>query len=106
MKTDTEAGLKLLVIDDESQNLGLIESALEQQELEIITAADPEVGFALFLEQRPQIVLLDLMMPKISGMSLLEKILATDPATEVILMTGYPSVPNAISAIRLGRRPM
>jgi len=102
MKTDTEAGLKLLVIDDESQNLGLIESALEQQELEIITAADPEVGFALFLEQRPQIVLLDLMMPKISGMSLLEKILATDPATEVILMTGYYTAESAVEAIRKG----
>jgi DNA-binding NtrC family response regulator len=102
MKTDTEAGLKLLVIDDESQNLGLIESALEQQELEIITAADPEVGLALFLEQRPQIVLLDLMMPKISGMSLLEKILATDPATEVILMTGYYTAESAVEAIRKG----
>ena len=102
MKTDTEAGLKLLVIDDESQNLGLIESALEQQELEIITAADPEVGLALFLEQRPQIVLLDLMMPKISGMSLLEQILATDPATEVILMTGYYTAESAVEAIRKG----
>jgi DNA-binding NtrC family response regulator len=102
MKIDDEAGLKLLVIDDESQNLGLIESALEQQGLEIITAADPEVGFALFLEQRPQIVLLDLMMPKISGMSLLEQILATDPATEVILMTGYYTAESAVEAIRKG----
>ncbi len=102
MKIDDEAGLKLLVIDDESQNLGLIESALEQQGLEIITTADPEVGFALFLEQRPQIVLLDLMMPKISGMSLLEQVLATDPATEVILMTGYYTAESAVEAIRKG----
>ena len=102
MKIDDEAGLKLLVIDDESQNLGLIESALEQQGLEIITAADPEVGFALFLERRPQIVILDLMMPKISGMSLLEQILATDPATEVILMTGYYTAESAVEAIRKG----
>ena len=36
MKTDAETGLKLLVIDDESQNLELIESALEQQGLEIL----------------------------------------------------------------------
>ena len=102
MNIDDSVGLKLLVIDDEYQNVRLIESALEQQGLEILTTTDPETGLALFQEQRPEIVLLDLMMPKVSGMELLEQMIASDPATEVILMTGHYTTDSAVEAIRKG----
>jgi DNA-binding NtrC family response regulator len=102
MNIDARVGFRLLVIDDESQNLGLIESALEQQGLEILSASAPEVGLALFKENLPEIVLLDLVMPKISGMDLLEQIIAIDPGAEVILMTGHYSAESAVEAIRKG----
>ena len=102
MSADPGVGLRLLVIDDEAQNLGLIESALEQQGLEILTATDPEAGLALFQEERPEIVLLDLVMPKMNGMDLLEQIIASDPGAEVILMTGHYSAESAVEAIRKG----
>jgi DNA-binding NtrC family response regulator len=102
MKVDTEIGLKLLVIDDEEQNLELIGSALEQQGLEILTTTDPEAGLALFQQKRPEIVLLDLVMPKTCGMDLMEQIIGSDPGTEVILMTGHYSAESAIEAIRKG----
>lgn len=102
MNVDTEIGLKLLVIDDEEQNLELIESALEQQGLEVLATTDPDAGLALFQQKRPEIVLLDLVMPKISGMDLLEQIIACDPGAEVILMTGYYSAESAVEAIRKG----
>ncbi len=102
MKTDAETGLKLLVIDDESQNLELIEAALAQQGLEILTTTDPEAGLALFQEEHPEIILLDLVMPKLSGMNLLEQIIASDPGAEVILMTGHYSAESAVEAIRKG----
>jgi len=102
MRADADVGFRLLVIDDEPQNLSLIESALEQQGLEILTTTDPNAGLALFHEKRPEIVLLDLVMPKISGMDLLEQIIASDPGAEVILMTGYYSAESALEAIRKG----
>lgn len=102
MTTDDSVRLKVLVIDDEHQNLELIQSALEQRGLEILTTTDPETGLALFHEHRPEIVLLDLMMPKISGMYLLEQMVASDPATEIILMTGYYTAESAVEAIRKG----
>lgn len=102
MKSDGDVGLKLLVIDDESQNLGLIQSALEQPGLEIFTSVDPEAGLALFQEKRPEIVLVDLVMPKISGMDVLEQIVASDPGTEVILITGCYTAESAVEAIRKG----
>ena len=102
MKTDAETAFRLLVIDDESQNLGLIELALEQQGLEILTTTDSEAGLAVFQEKHPEIVLLDLVMPKISGMDLLEQMIVSDPGAEVILMTGHYSAESAVEAIRKG----
>jgi DNA-binding NtrC family response regulator len=102
VNTDTNISLKLLVIDDESQNCGLIESALEQPGLEIFTSVDPEAGLALFQEKHPEIVLLDMVMPKISGMDLLEQIVTSNPGTEVILITGYYTTESAVEAIRKG----
>ncbi len=62
--------LKLLAIDDDAQNLEIIKVALKREGLEIMTAQDPEEGFELFLRTRPKIVLLDLVMPKVSGIEL------------------------------------
>ncbi len=100
--SEMDLGLRLLVIDDELQNLALIDSAMQQRGLEILTVSDPEEGLAVFHEKRPEIVLVDLMMPKMSGMELLEQIIAIDPGAEVILMTAYYSAGSAVEAIRKG----
>jgi DNA-binding NtrC family response regulator len=94
--------LKLLAIDDSPENLDLIAAALESESLEIVTESDPEVGFETFLRLRPRIVLLDLVMPKISGMELLEKIVAVDPGVDVILITAHYSTESAVEAIQKG----
>jgi DNA-binding NtrC family response regulator len=99
---DVSLGLRLLVIDDELQNLALIDSAMQQRGLEILTVSDPEEGLTVFHEKRPEIVLVDLMMPKMGGMELLEQIIAIDPGAEVILMTAYYSAGSAVEAIRKG----
>ena len=94
--------LTVLAIDDSPENLELIRAALEKQEVEILTADDPEVGFEIFLKTRPRIVLLDLVMPKVNGIELLERIVAVDPATDVILITSHYSSESAVEAIQKG----
>lgn len=94
--------LKLLAIDDEAQSLEMIRSALARQGVEILTSTDPEEGFELFLSVRPRIILLDLVMPKVSGMELLERITAVDPGAEVILITAHYSAESAVEAIQKG----
>ncbi|MGC2171436.1 MAG: sigma-54 dependent transcriptional regulator [Candidatus Sulfotelmatobacter sp.] len=94
--------LKLLAIDDNPDNLALITASLESENLEIITENDPEVGFETFLRLRPRIVLLDLVMPKMSGMELLEKIVAVDAGVDVILITGHYSTESAVEAVQKG----
>jgi len=93
---------KLLAIDDNLESLELITAMLTNSRLEILTASDPEVGFETFLRVRPGIVLLDLVMPKVSGMELLERIVAIDPGANVILITAHYSTDSAVEAIQKG----
>ncbi|MGB2628537.1 MAG: sigma-54 dependent transcriptional regulator [Candidatus Acidiferrum sp.] len=96
--------IRLLVIDDDPATLELIEDALSGKELEIHTAQDPETGLELFMKIRPRIVLVDLMMPILTGMDLLERMIEKDPGVEVILMTGHYSTESAVEAIQRGAR--
>lgn len=92
----------LLAIDDEQQNLDLITETLSQQGLQILTTDNPETGFAQFLQVRPRIALVDLVMPNVSGMDLLERMLAVDPGVDVILITAHYSAESAVEAIQKG----
>ena len=102
MKTADELPILLLAIDDDPQSLEFVKDALAQENLEILTTTDPELGLELVLRRHPQIVLLDLVMPKIGGMELLERILEADPGTNVMLMTGHYSTEAAVEAIQKG----
>jgi len=92
----------ILAIDDNSENLEVIAATLASESLEILTATDPEIGFDMFLRVRPRIVLLDLVMPKIGGMELLEKMVGIDPGVDVILITAHYSTDSAVEAIQKG----
>lgn len=94
--------LSLLAIDDNPENLELIRAALEQANVDVLTTTDAQAGFETFLKVRPRIVLLDLVMPKVGGIELLERMIAADPATEVILLTSHYSTDSAVEAIEKG----
>ncbi len=94
--------LRLLAIDDNQENLELIRSALELDGLEILTEQDPEEGFRTFLRVRPRMVLLDLVMPNVSGIEILERMVAVDPGIDVILITAHYSAESAVEAIQKG----
>src|ERR1700737_3487239 len=99
---DKSETFKLLAIDDDPANLTLISAALRQEGLEILTEEDPNVGFETFLRVRPRIVLLDLLMPGIQGMELLERITRVDPGANIILISGHYSAESALEAIQKG----
>jgi len=93
---------KLLAIDDDPQILSLIAEELGDEGLEILRAEDPEVGFEIFLQARPRIVLLDLIMPGVSGMDVLKRIIGSDPGANVIVISGHYSAESAMEAIQQG----
>ena len=92
----------LLSIDDDPLALELIRGALEQPGLRILTAEDPFKGLEIAAAERPQIVLLDLMMPGLSGLEVLKRIVAMDPSADVILLTAHYSTEAAVDAIQHG----
>jgi DNA-binding NtrC family response regulator len=94
--------MKLLAIDDDDSFLNLIVVALRNEELEILTASDATRGMELFHQEHPRIVLLDLVLPDMGGMDLLERMVSADPGTEVILITGNYSTDSAVEAIQKG----
>jgi DNA-binding NtrC family response regulator len=96
------ARLKLLVIDDSAETLRFVQDAFDSEELEVLTAGDSDTGLELFFQYRPLIVLVDLMLPKTSGMQVLETLVAADPAVEVILITAHYSTESAVEAIQKG----
>ena len=89
-------------IDDDQGSLDFITAALKQQPVEILAHTDADAGLKMVLDRRPQIVLLDLMMPTMNGLDVLDRIVETAPETEVILITGQYSAESAVEAIRRG----
>ena len=94
--------VKLVAVDDTPSGLELIAESLQQDGLSIFTSTDPEEGLELVYRERPQIVLLDLVMPKMSGLDLLERIVEFDPSIDVILMTAHYTTETAVEAIQKG----
>ena len=94
--------VKLVAVDDTPSGLELLAESLEQEGLAIFTSTDPEEGLELVYRERPQIVLLDLVMPKMSGLEMLERIVEFDPAIDVILMTAHYTTETAVEAIQKG----
>src|SRR5580698_5421616 len=94
--------VKLVAIDDTPASLELVSEALQQDGLTIFTATDPEEGLDLIFQEHPQIVLLDLVMPKMTGLEVLERVVEFDPAIDVILMTAHYTTETAVAAIQKG----
>lgn len=92
----------VLVIDDNPGSLELMASALAQPDIEILTASDPQKGLDIVVDRHPQIVLTDLVMPGMTGLDVLGRIMEIDPAIDVILMTAHYSSETAVEAIKRG----
>ena len=80
---------KILVIDDEIPTLDMLQLFLEACGYEPLLAENEMKGMALFEKEHPPIVLTDIKMPGKDGFSVLRKIKALRPETEVIVITGH-----------------
>lgn len=91
----------VLVVDDKESVLEVMSTILRES-YEVTTTADPANALAI-LAQRPfDVVLTDVRMPGTSGFDLLDSVKRIAPATSVVMMTGYASIPDAVSAMRRG----
>jgi len=92
----------VVIIDDNTAALELFSAALESGGLRIFTATNPAEGIEIVFRERPQIVLTDLVMSGMNGLEVLDRIVAFDPAIDVILITAHYTSESAVEAIRRG----
>ncbi len=93
---------KILVIDDDRSVRHLIEKAFEQHDAMVVSAASAEEGLRLQGEVQPDVVLLDILLPKTSGLELFEKLREADAKLPIIFITSLASSETAIKAMTLG----
>jgi len=93
---------RILVIDDEEAIRESLQTLLELEDWPVETAATAMEGVSALQDGGFDLVLLDLMLPDISGLEALKEIRKFDRSTPVIVLTAYGSVENAVSAIKLG----
>ncbi len=94
--------IALTLIDDNAASLELLAAVLKSEDLAVTTFQNPELALDQILSEHPQIVVTDLMMPGISGMELLERVMEFDPSIDVVLVTAHYTTASAVEAIQKG----
>ncbi len=93
---------KLLVIDDEANVCYSLERALKSDALDVILAATAKAGIERIRQESPDVVILDLRLPDISGLEAYGRIREIDPRVPVVVITAHSTTETAIEAMKLG----
>lgn len=93
---------RILVIDDDENYRAILRSFVEEKGHVVLEADNANDGMRIFLREKVDLVISDLMMPVKSGMDLLRELKQTDSKVLFIMVTGYPTVDAATSAIKEG----
>lgn len=93
---------KILVIDDEKVIRNTLKEILEYETHEVDIAVDAIEGLEMIQNEKYDIILCDIKMPKLDGIEALEKITEISPDTPVIMISGHGNVETAVEAIKKG----
>ena len=93
---------RILVIDDEERIRDACTMVLESEGYKVETADNAELGLKMIEESHFDVILLDLMMPVLSGLDILPSLTERHPDTAVIVITGYATVEHSIEAMKKG----
>lgn len=94
--------ITVLLVEDELTLAMIIKDTLEGQNFIIHTAADGEEGLQTFFKLRPDVVVADVMMPRMDGFELVRRIRQTDKQTPVLFLTARSSMNDVVEGFELG----
>jgi len=97
-----KARVSMLLVDDDSAFRHVMAGELQRLGFEVTTAASGEEALTRLGEVDPDVVLLDMQLPGISGLDVLKAARESHPSAEVIMLTGHGSIDTAIESIRIG----
>jgi DNA-binding NtrC family response regulator len=96
----TASKLSVLVVDDDQDVREYLQDFLSAEGYEATTLEDPTVAIERIRDEVFHLVILDLMMPKLSGLDLLAQIRAVDDDIAIVILTGHPSLASASASIQ------
>jgi two-component system response regulator RegA len=97
-----ELARSVLVVEDDEVLRGRLARAFRERGYDVREAADGADALEQARGEAPEYVVVDLRMPGLSGLEVVREIKALDPATVVVVLTGYGSIATAVEAVRLG----
>ena len=95
---------RILIVDDNAVNLDILQARLAAHGYETLTARDGEAALAADREQLPDLILLDIMMPKLDGLEVCRRLKADDafPFTPVIMTTARAASGDVVAGLEAG----
>ncbi len=93
---------QVLIVDDEPNLRKILSAQLTRDGYDVLTAEDGEQGLQLLREHHIDLVITDLKMPKVDGMTLLKKALEEDPELPIVLVTAHGTIDTAVEALKSG----
>lgn len=93
---------KVLLVDDEEEFISTLSERLQLREIVTLVATDGDHALDLMNTEHPPVVVLDVMMPGIGGIEVLQLIKRRYPKTQIILLTGQGTTKDGIKAMRMG----
>ena len=95
--------LKILVIDDDPKISWIITDALNvDNQYKVISAENGKEGLDLIHQETPDIILLDIVMPVMDGLTLLKKVKSLNISSEIVMISGKNDRKTVVEAIRMG----
>jgi DNA-binding NtrC family response regulator len=92
--------IRILVVDDEQDNCDYLKLVLTREGYEVATTTDPTKTVEMLRAADYHLVVLDMMMPQMSGTEVLEQIRKIDSDVAVIVATAYPNVDTAVASLK------
>jgi two-component system response regulator RegA len=94
----------LLVVDDDDVLRERLVRAFRERGYEAVGVPDGDGALAAAASDPPELAIVDLRMPGRPGLEVVRELLGIDPATQIVVLTGYGSIATAVEAIRIGAK--
>jgi DNA-binding response OmpR family regulator len=96
------AKTKILVVEDDKDILKLLKYNLEKENHAVLTATDGESAVAVFRREKPRLILLDLMIPKVDGLEVCRLVRAEDKKVPILMLTAKDAEVDKIVGLEMG----